>query len=224
VGQPGQLGGQFSGDDAIIRRLQDLERTVRELAAANILATAGINAVPNGIIVQGSETVNGPLITNGALTINGAATITGTLSLPAGIIDNDALASPVRVGRASNGQTGYGLTTTDQTFASTTIAVPAGFSQALVFLVCTVGAINPNATDDFLYSSAVINGSASREVFGYVAANSGSVAVTTAKSDILTGLSGGNITVAVNVHAQDESWSAHASNRAYVEAQAIFLR
>lgn len=51
--QPGQLGGQFQGEDAIIRRLQDIERAMRELAAADILGTAGIGVIPNGVIVNG---------------------------------------------------------------------------------------------------------------------------------------------------------------------------
>lgn len=53
MGQPGQLGSQFMGDDAIIRRLQDVERALRELAAADILATAGIGVVPDGVLVNG---------------------------------------------------------------------------------------------------------------------------------------------------------------------------
>ena len=213
----GLPGSQFPGEDALVRRVKDLERLVQQVIAANPLATAGISAVENGIIVNGSETVNGPL------TINGAATITGTLNLPAGIIGNDALTDPVSIAQTSNGETNFAITTSDVARASTTIAVPAGYTQAHVFAVCNVGAINPTTVSDFLYSSTVIQGVASREVFGYVAPNNGSVAVTTAKSAVVTGLSGGVITIAVNIHA-GAAWAAHSSNRAYVEAQAIFLR
>lgn len=51
--QPGQLGSQFQGDDAFIRRLQDIERAMRELAAADVLGTAGISVIPDGVIVNG---------------------------------------------------------------------------------------------------------------------------------------------------------------------------
>lgn len=53
MGQPGQLGAQFGGDDWIVRKLQDLERAMRELAAADLLATAGIGVIPDGVIVNG---------------------------------------------------------------------------------------------------------------------------------------------------------------------------
>jgi hypothetical protein len=46
------------GDDALIRRLQDVERAQRELAAADLLATAGIGVVPNGVLVNGLMNFN----------------------------------------------------------------------------------------------------------------------------------------------------------------------
>lgn len=51
--QPGQLGSQFGGDDWIIRKLADFERLLREYGPANILATAGINVIPDGVLVNG---------------------------------------------------------------------------------------------------------------------------------------------------------------------------
>jgi hypothetical protein len=204
-------GSQFRGEDFFGRELVDIRREIQQLRAVNPLATAGIGVVPNGIVV------------NGSMNVAGAMSVTGTLSLPAGIINNDALANPLNVGRTSGAATNFALTTSPQTFALATIPVPSGFTTALVFVVCTVGGINPNATSDFLYSSAIINGALSNEVFGYVSASGGSVAVTTAKSDILTGLSGGSVSVAVSIHA-GAAWTANSANRAYVEAQAVFLR
>ena len=223
MAQPGIPGSQFPSEDSLIREVRDLKRMVQQLAAANQLATAGIIAIENGIIVDGSETINGPLAVNGDAEFTGDMKISGTLDLPAGIIGNDALTDPVSIAQTSNGETNFAITTSDVARASTTIAVPAGYTQAHVFAVCNVGAINPTTVSDFLYSSTVIQGVASREVFGYVAPNNGSVAVTTAKSAVVTGLSGGVITIAVNIHA-GAAWAAHSSNRAYVEAQAIFLR
>lgn len=51
--QPGQLGSQFAGDDWIARKLADFERLLREYGPANILATAGIGVIPDGVIVNG---------------------------------------------------------------------------------------------------------------------------------------------------------------------------
>lgn len=51
--QPGQLGSQFTGDDWIVRKLADFERMLREYGPANILATAGINVIPDGVLVNG---------------------------------------------------------------------------------------------------------------------------------------------------------------------------
>lgn len=218
MGQPGQAGSQFPSEDALVRRVQDLERTVQQLAAANQLATAGISAVPDGIIVNGSETVNGPL------TINGVATITGALNLPAGIIGNDALASPVDVGQTSASETNFGTALTDEDRAVTTIAVPAGYTRALVLCIVTAGVISSAGTIDFLFLSASINGAKSRELYSQAPAGGAAPPITTSKSSLLTGLSGGVITLAAAVHSQSNAWSANASSRAYVEAQAIFLR
>jgi hypothetical protein len=46
-------GGQFPGEDSQIRRLQELEKAVQQFSAANVLATAGIGVIPNGILVNG---------------------------------------------------------------------------------------------------------------------------------------------------------------------------
>ena len=207
--QPGQFNPK--GEDWIGRRFAELEKEIRELKAANVFGTTGITPQDGGTDFDGYVRVNGEMFIN------------GPLNLQPGSIQNDSLASPISVGRASEATTGFAVTTSDQTLSTTTIPVPAGYTQALVFVVCNVGALNPTPNNDFLYSKAVINGAGSREVFGYVANDGGSVAVTTAKSDLITGLSGGSITCAVTV-AAGANWTASGANRAYVEAQAIFLR
>lgn len=52
-GQPGLPGSQFPGEDAQTRRIKDLERQVQQFTAANVLATAGIGVIPNGVLVNG---------------------------------------------------------------------------------------------------------------------------------------------------------------------------
>jgi len=228
VGQPGQLGGQFAGDDALIRRIQDLERQMRELAAANILATAGINAVPNGIIVAGSETVNGPLTVNGvsafngSMTINGAAAITGTLSLPAGIIDNAALAAPVTPGSAGTSQSNFATSATATLYAQQSIPVPAGYTQCLVMNGVSGGAFNDTAGASSILVSSDINGISGAETATTSATNTYASASAFAIRT-LTGLSGGTITVATKIRTST-AWSANAANIAATNALAIFLR
>lgn len=220
--QPGKSAPR--GEDWLVRKVQELEQKLQQLSAANPFGAMGIRPKKDGTEFDGFVHVNGPLDVNGDADFKGDMKVSGTLALPAGIIDNDALASPITVGRTSSAETNFAVTSTHQTLATTTITVPAGFTQALVFIVCNIGALNPNPDDDFLYSQSVIDGLASREVFGYVANNNGSVAVTTAKSDLLTGLDGGSISCAVNVRSLRGPWAASTANRAYVEAQAIFLR
>jgi hypothetical protein len=74
-------GSQVANDGDLMRMIQDLQRQIRELAAQDLLATAGISAQPNGITVGGSEIVNGPLTVNGASTINGQQTVKGAMTI-----------------------------------------------------------------------------------------------------------------------------------------------
>lgn len=52
-GQPGLPGSQFVGEDYTVRRIKELEQQVQQFSAANVLATAGIGVIPNGILVNG---------------------------------------------------------------------------------------------------------------------------------------------------------------------------
>jgi hypothetical protein len=166
MGQPGQAGSQFPGEDAQGRKIKDLERAVQQQAAANPLATAGIEAVPNGIVVQGSETVNGPLVVNGSMDVAGDAeftgnmSIAGTLNLPAGIIGNDALSNPLTPLVAHADVTNFALATgANVEKVRTTITVPAGFTQALIYATASMNAKNYNGVSDSMYLACTVNGS-----------------------------------------------------------------
>lgn len=216
----------------IIRQMQT---QIRE-SASNLLTTAGIHIAPTGMTIDTGLTVSGsiastgsadfagPTTIGGTLDVAGAMSVLGTLSLPAGIIGNDALASPISADSASASQTNFAVSTADTTYAAGSIPVPAGFTRALVFVVANVGVINPSLNVDYIYAKAVINGVASREMFALAGSNGGSASIATAKADLLTGLGGGSISVSTQAHSQVGPWSANASNRAYMEALAIFLR
>lgn len=240
---PGTPGASVPpGEDYLVRRIADLERVVKELAAADPLRTAGIRVTgPDAVQVVGSLNttsaldVDGPMnvdgtmtvgastTVNGPMTVNGAMAITGTLSLPAGIIDNEALANPLEPGSVGVSSIGHAVTTTNSDVAVTTITIPAGYTRAIIMCVVNCGAFNSAAVPDYLYVSARIGTAGGGELVSYAAAgtyaNASASAIRT-----LTGLSGGTVTVAARVRSGSTSWGAQPSNAAHVNAIALFLR
>ena len=214
----GLPGSQFPGEDAAGREVKDLKRTVQQLAAANPLATAGIEAVPDGIVVQGSQTVNGPLI------INGPATITGALNLPAGIIGNDALANPTLIVAASNYLSNYSVTTTSTVRASVTLVVPDGFTSVVIMANATGMAQNSGATADYLYVQAVVDGVNGGEM--YTSAGAGlAVGVASPFNATLYGLTGGQeITVSVATRTGFATWAASPAAQANIYVTTLYFR
>ena len=200
-------------------RMDKMERSA-PLRNASISGGSGLTVYDGGIIAIKDQ---GSLLVDGNMDINGPARITGPLELPAGIIGNDALANPITVDQSSTVEVNFAVPSTDKDFAPANVPVPDGFTRALVMVVTTAGAINTTTSPDYLYGSTVIQGQASRPVFGYAGPSGGSTAITTAKSDLLTNLDGGTINLAVRIHS-GTPWAVQASNRAYVEAQIIFLR
>lgn len=202
------------------------QQEVREFARSNPLKNAYIPDGGRLRIGTGARIVvddGGELLIEGDLEVTGNTVIGGTLSLPAGIIDNDALANPVRAAGNSVIQNAIGAATSDQAYASASIPVPAGFSQALVLVNVYAGLSNTSGASDNLYVKARINGVDSREIpIGVTAGAFGGGS--TAKSTLLTGLSGGDVTVSVVVHTQLAAWGASAGNRAFTESIVIFLR
>jgi hypothetical protein len=235
--QPGLPGSQFQGqsEDYLVRRIQDLEKAVQQLAAANVFAPMGVTPTANGftvtgtetvtgaLIVNGPETVNGTQTVNGPLNVNGAMAVTGTLSLPAGIIGNDALTAPVVISTSGLSQNNFATTTAGAVYASATVTVPAGYSQADVLCMVVGGAINSTASADFLYVASSINGIAGGETPQLAAASGGYASAAANGIRTLTGLSGGTITVACQIRT-GAAWAASASNFANMNATIFFRR
>jgi hypothetical protein len=208
MAQPGLAGSQFPSEDALIRRLKDLERDVQQLRSANQLGAAGISAVDNGIIVGGSQTVNGPLEVNGDSTINGplevngnsefnwSLSINGPLNLQPGSIQNDALTNPVQFLAGVNDNEALYITLTDATICTYAFTVPAGFTQAFVIVYGSIGIVNPTGANASIGGRVYIdrpNGQGS--TWGprrFQQALAGADAATYPfKQTIVTGLSGG---------------------------------
>lgn len=198
-------------DDALIRRVQDLERAVRELSAANPLATAGLVPSTNKLTVQGELDVTGPMV------------VGGTLSLPAGIIGNDALANPVNFGGIGFSSTAFTVTTSSTAVITRTITIPTGFTQAAIIGVSTAGAINGSTSAGYLYIQTVVNGGGGSVMPAYGGPSGGWAFVCASAMRTLTGLTPGSITVATNLYAST-AWGSNAANIANLDVIALFSR
>lgn len=93
--QPGQAGSQVYGEDWMVRKIQNLERQVQQLAAANLLRTAGIGTFDGGIIVEGAiqsrredGTVGASMDAGGSVTAYAADGVTKVARF--GPLDNSA--------------------------------------------------------------------------------------------------------------------------------------
>lgn len=208
----GLPGSQFPGEDSVMRELRDVRRLLQQVMAANPLGTAGIRAVENGIVVEGSQTVNG------------AMSINGPLTLQPGSIENDALANPVQMETSTNFLNNYAIGTTSTIRASLTLTVPIGFTQAVVIANPTGMGQNSTATTDYLYVQAVIQGINGGEL--YTSAGAGlAVGIASPVHMTLSGLTGGQtITVGVATRTGFATWSASTANQANIYATAIYLR
>lgn len=216
--QASQYAPTQQGLGALFQRLEAVDRLLRQLTGANILAAADVVATKGGLTiaselkVTGQTRIDGPLevtgaghvagplsvtgdmSTQGRLTVEGPAEIKGTLSLPAGVVDNEALASPVRPASL------YTATDNDTTLSPSAwtagvtaqATVPAGFTAAVVSVTSKVTVQNNASNNTAQVSGATrIAGAAG---FSALSApvepgTSGSVMTTYART--LTGLTPG---------------------------------
>jgi len=224
AGGQGLPGSQFPGEDDLPRRVKDLERQLRELAAANQLGTAGIRAVDGGIVVEGSETINGPLEVNGDSEINGSMSINGPLNLQPGSIQNDSLADPTYP---------YAFHADSQNFAlgngnnlpvvSITIDVPAGFTRAVVNATASLSAANTTSVTDTLYCGLKVNGGGPG-YSGRVGVAPGVAANPSKAAGVLLTSLGASITIDGTASTFVAPWPANANNNANLDGTVIFLR
>jgi len=196
--QPGQF--QPRGEDALIRRLQDLERRVAQNEAADPFGPMGIKPLAGGFDV------------------------TGTLGLPSGIIPTDALSDPLVISTAGVSQNNFAVSTAGDVFATATVTIPAGYSRADIQCSVVAGAINDTANPDYLYVASSINAVGGTETPQAAASGGGYCAAPANGIRSLTGLSGGTITVGCSIRAGSAGWSMNASNFANMTAVVFFRR
>lgn len=223
MAQPGQFAPK--GEDHLIRRIQELEQKVQQLAAANPFAAMGVRPMPDGLVVEGYETVNGPLEVNGAMTINGPATITGSLSLPAGIIGNEALASP-STSIASHAQADSFSITTGANVEKlrATISVPAGFTKAAVYGTATMSVFNNSGSLDSCYLAFRVNGAQVGWSNQVGAPASQRVLAVAAGAGLISGLNSGTIYVSAEASTGVNAWASDANNTLNIDALITFYR
>lgn len=218
---------------ALWNKLEGLQDQLNVLQRAAPSRSMSISGDDGGKITFAPEGIRGYTSTDeetfwfssadGAALFKGPVTIDGTLSLPAGIINNDALSNPLEPGSAGLSQSNFTITTSPTAKAQATIPVPMGYSEALVMNGVSAGAINSTANTDFLYVSASINGTGGGETISTVHAGTyGSASAFAIRT--LTGLNGGDITVETRVKTQNATWAANTTNLASTNAIVLFLR
>lgn len=172
-------GGGRRHDEAglgrLLNEIKSLRRDVAELQRGAALRGAGIRVSPEGMTVNSSLAVQGSLDASGNATftgdteiggdldvtgradlsgdttIGGNAAITGTLSLPNGIIDNDALANPIVQQSEQGVAESFGITTSPVQRATYQIPVPTGFTNAHMIVSATAAIHNTGSVDTYGY-------------------------------------------------------------------------
>lgn len=201
---------------ALTRRITALENRLKTLEGARTLTAATISSGGLRIVDDGE------LYVDGLAQFGGDMRVSGTLSLPAGIIDNAALASPAAFGRSGGGESSFNVPTAGALVAQISITVPPGYSTAIVMAVGTAAVRNPTTGPAFLYVGAQIGAVTPNLTWGLAPAG-GYTNASGSASRLLTGLSGGEITIATRVAAQGSAWN-NTTSMANTDAIAIFLR
>ena len=206
------------------RDIKDLKRDVRELRSANQLAPAGIRAIDNGIVVEGSETINGPLAVNGDSEINGSMSINGPLNLQPGSIQNDSLADPTYPYAFHADAQNFALGNGDNLpVVSVTVPVPAGFTRAVVNATASLSAANSTSATDTLYCGLKVNGSGPG-FSGRVGVAPGVAANPSKTAGVLLTSLGSSFTIEGTASTFAAPWPADMKNNANLDGTVIFLR
>jgi len=207
-----------------------LQRYLRQQArtAQRQQQSSAFNLSGTSVVAEDVTEVDGSLNVVGSLNVSGPAVITGTLSLPAGIIDNAALASPV-VPQAVYFSDSHTLIAASAIVSTATFTVPAGFTSAIVSVAVQANGVNQNTTGgddglggDTLYLDITVGavvGAASFRVPGNFIRGGGVALAAT----VLTGLSpGGTFDIPVEARTGYFTWTLGIST--VVSGSILWLR
>ena len=196
------------------RHLRQQQRQMVRMVNSSAFARSGTTVTAEGVVTV-----------DGELDVTGAMVVGGTLSLPAGIIDNAALASPVVPQTVFLGANNFAVDVTPSAKVTTTITVPAGFTSAVVSVIGRVYAVNTTASTDFLYASARVNSDACNGMPLVVLGSNSSGINVAAFSTVLTGLvGGGTFTTSVRASTAYTSWAASTSNAVEMTTTILWFR
>lgn len=187
--------------------LLEQRRQMKVLGAASKLARSGLS-VPEEDVTQ----VDGSLNVVGDLNVSGAAEITGTLSLPAGIIDNEALAKPVVPQTVWERASGFSVAVPWSTVITKTVTVPDGFTTLDVEASARVTAFynNPGTGSgvDYLYALLYVGADDSEFYPVAVTDNGGSGTNHVFRNTVLTGLTAGaSVTLELQASTGFNTWA-----------------
>lgn len=224
---PGLPGAGIPGNEgSIMRLIQTLQREVRELKTS-LSQQTGMSFVAGGIR---SATFDGDLDAATAGTEGWAlggtedALIVNRLVAKSAIIEDDALASPVKAAVVNGVAPSLTFTGSVVTYETQTFTVPAGFTRALVSATATCGGSCPSGNATSLSVRCVISSSAG-DAIGATIPSGGANSVSAPYARDITGLTGGQ---EIDVSAQAVVASGFpivaGSGNARVSATAIFLR
>jgi hypothetical protein len=175
--------------------------------------------------------VDGNAAFGGDMTISGDLAVTGTLSLPAGIINNDALANPVTAKRLNPYNSGFTIGTSFAACASDYIATPTGFTAAVIMATGHVTGVNSTASAGLLQVRLAVNGFAGAQQVGEAQASE-YVQVSNSYATVVGNLEAGapltdgqHTTIEVQAAVNAGSWNmAGSDNIAQLSVVAVFLR
>ena len=228
-------------EDSFARQLKDLERTTRENLASVVRSFKStvddLRATQATLATAQSDlaTAQSDLATQqGEL-----ADAQSTLNTTVGRLDDtiatqdqtiadlqDVVNAQVSPKVANGSGSGFYVSPSFTTVASATIAVPGGYTRALVFASGQVTGGNNDALDIAkLYAHILINGDAGPDSIVSMV-NVGWNTATAFASESLTGLSGGNISIAIAAKTSGGTTSSTTApwDNATLTVQAIFLR
>jgi hypothetical protein len=218
--QPGSPASAIKGEDWLVKKVADLEQQIRELRAANPFAPMGM--IPHAGLVEFTGAIQTD--SSATSTFNGSVIINGDLSVPNGSISNAALANPITPLAQHAGTSGFGLATgANSTLLTTTINVPSGCSQALVFAAGVLHAYNNNAAPDDAYAVVSIAGTVVGASSQGTAASGADLSLPATATKLITGL-GASFDVSVLGSSGVSGWAANSVNFINLDVFAIFLR
>ena len=203
------------------RHLRQQQRQMVRLADTSAFALSGTSVTAEGVVTV-----------DGELDVTGAMVVGGTLSLPAGIVGNDALTSPVVPQAVYLQVSNFALTTSEVTLASSVITVPAGFTSAIVTLIGQVRCYNLHSTGgsngaggDYVLSQPFAGSHYGNALGAILLGSGGDSYDITPLTAILTGLTGGGtFTVGIQGASYYVDMAANTYNSAVLSGNILWLR